>query len=150
MEWQEDTRGLIPMAIYKKTVTSSHCSLVKPWDDKYSISYPDRKVHGANMGPTWVLSAPCWPHELSYMGSTIACCLRAPIRFMNQYEPMLRLCGTHLRASAHVIIGCNEFKNCRIKIIVPSPRDQWIISIGFFNVRLRMCCICCVYRSDGV
>ena len=24
--------------------------------------YPDSKVHGANMGPTWVLSAPYWPH----------------------------------------------------------------------------------------
>ena len=23
---------------------------------------PDSKVHGANMGPTWVLSAPDWPH----------------------------------------------------------------------------------------
>ena len=23
---------------------------------------PDSKVHGANMGPTWVLSAPCGPH----------------------------------------------------------------------------------------
>ena len=22
------------------------------------ISYPDRKVHGANIGPTWVLSVP--------------------------------------------------------------------------------------------
>ena len=22
----------------------------------------DSKVHGANMGPTWVMSAPCWPH----------------------------------------------------------------------------------------
>ena len=25
-------------------------------------SYPDSKVHGANMGPTWVLSAPDGPH----------------------------------------------------------------------------------------
>ena len=25
-------------------------------------TYPDRKVHGANMGPTWVLSAPDGPH----------------------------------------------------------------------------------------
>ena len=25
-------------------------------------SYPDSKVHGANKGPTWVLSAPCGPH----------------------------------------------------------------------------------------
>ena len=24
--------------------------------------FPDCKVHGANMGPTWVLSAPCGPH----------------------------------------------------------------------------------------
>ena len=27
---------------------------------------PDSKVHGANMGPTWVLSAPDGPHEPCY------------------------------------------------------------------------------------
>ena len=27
-----------------------------------AISYPDSKVHGANMGPAWVLSAPDGPH----------------------------------------------------------------------------------------
>ena len=26
------------------------------------MKYPDNKVHGANMGPTWVLSAPDGPH----------------------------------------------------------------------------------------
>ena len=26
------------------------------------MTYPDSKVHGANMGPTWVLSAPGGPH----------------------------------------------------------------------------------------
>ena len=30
--------------------------------------YPDSKVHGANMGPTWVLSAPDGPHELCSHG----------------------------------------------------------------------------------
>ena len=30
-----------------------------PWT-MYAI--PDSKVHGANMGPTWVLSAPGEPH----------------------------------------------------------------------------------------
>ena len=34
------------------------------------INIPDSKVHGANMGPTWVLLAPdgtpCWPHEPCY------------------------------------------------------------------------------------
>ena len=26
------------------------------------MHYPDRKVHGVNMGPTWVLPAPDGPH----------------------------------------------------------------------------------------
>ena len=37
--------------------------------------FPDSKVHGANMWPTWVHLgpvgprwAPCWPHEPSYQG----------------------------------------------------------------------------------
>ena len=29
---------------------------------RINISFPDSKVHGANMGPTWVLSAPDGPH----------------------------------------------------------------------------------------
>ena len=33
---------------------------------------PDSKGHGANMGPTWVMSAPCWPHELCDLRSL--CC----------------------------------------------------------------------------
>ena len=33
--------------------------------------YPDSKVHGANMGPTWVLSAPDGPHEPCYLGNYI-------------------------------------------------------------------------------
>ena len=32
---------------------------------------PDNKVHGANMGPTWVLWAPDGPHEPCYQGCWI-------------------------------------------------------------------------------
>ena len=32
-------------------ITVSQCQII-----------PDSKVHGTNMGPTWVLSAPCGPH----------------------------------------------------------------------------------------
>ena len=32
------------------------------------VSIPDSKVHGANMGPTWDLSAPDGPHESCYQG----------------------------------------------------------------------------------
>ena len=42
-----------------------------PWAFKHrniTITYPDRKVHGVNMGPTWVLSAPDGSHEHCYQG----------------------------------------------------------------------------------
>ena len=32
-------------------------------------AYPDSKIHGANMGPSWVRSAPDGPHEPCYQGS---------------------------------------------------------------------------------
>ena len=28
----------------------------------HSFAYPDNKIHGAHMGPIWVLSAPGGPH----------------------------------------------------------------------------------------
>ena len=31
-------------------------------------TYPDSKVHGAKLGPTGPRWAPCWPHELCYLG----------------------------------------------------------------------------------
>ena len=37
--------------------------LIRPMDKD-----TDSKIHGANMGPTWALSAPCWPHEPCYQG----------------------------------------------------------------------------------
>ena len=32
------------------------------------VSFPDSKVHGAHLGPTGPRWAPCWPHELCYLG----------------------------------------------------------------------------------
>ena len=32
------------------------------------VFFPDSKVYGANMGPTWALSAPDGPHEHCYLG----------------------------------------------------------------------------------
>ena len=38
------------------------CSLLCNFPFANSKSYPDSKVHGANMGPIWVLSVPDGPH----------------------------------------------------------------------------------------
>ena len=54
-----------PGAWQRQGICSHGIDLVLP---KYSIlstrraEFPDSKVHGANMGPTWVLSAPDGPH----------------------------------------------------------------------------------------
>ena len=42
------------------------CLILFPWEVLMTVVYiatkPDNKVHGANLGPTWVLSAPDGPH----------------------------------------------------------------------------------------
>ena len=42
--------------------------LTKDATSQLSSRVPDREVHGANLGPPWVLSAPCWLHESCYHG----------------------------------------------------------------------------------
>ena len=72
----------IPIILSPIIAASKFCEIV--WED--ALCYiktgpctllevhppPDNKVHGANMGPTWVLSAPDGPHvghmNLSYQG----------------------------------------------------------------------------------
>ena len=52
-------------------VTKPTCKLMRSSSKTESAeSYPDSKVRGANMGPIWRW-APCWPHELCYLGNSI-------------------------------------------------------------------------------
>ena len=44
---------------------------------------PDSKVHGANMGPTWVLSAPDGPHELCYQGIRVTLPMQIKVHIPN-------------------------------------------------------------------
>ena len=38
-------------------------SMPRPGIKGMQDKYPDSKIHGANTGPTWVLSAPGGPHD---------------------------------------------------------------------------------------
>ena len=53
-------------AIWRFFITSPNNGFSSIWHQPSHV--PDSKVHGASMGPTWVLSAPCWPHEPCYQG----------------------------------------------------------------------------------
>ena len=60
--------GHLIKRVSKTSVVYSWCSYTmaaafKFVNDRYAtVVCPDSKVHGANMGPTWVLSAPGRPH----------------------------------------------------------------------------------------
>ena len=42
--------------------SSSRASMLTDASAKLSYTFPDSRAHGANMGPTWILSAPGGPH----------------------------------------------------------------------------------------
>ena len=48
------------MGCLKSTMETLVFDILICWKEAH---YPDNKVHGANMGPTWVLSAPDGPHS---------------------------------------------------------------------------------------
>ena len=77
--------GLFPLFLWRCDVAelAAYCvghSTHSPWptnntDVTPPPPPPDSKVQGANMGPIWGRQeprwAPCWPHELCYLGATI-------------------------------------------------------------------------------
>ena len=69
---------------------------------------PDNKVHGANMGPTWVLSgprwAPCWPHEPRYQGSSSVISKNVDCPWM--LEILRKHRKKNLSINQHFICGC--------------------------------------------
>ena len=55
-----------------------------------SSIFPDSKVHGANMGPTWVLSAPDGPH-VGPMNLAIRVAINDMYKYVaGNYYPILR------------------------------------------------------------
>ena len=55
---------------------------MRTWSVDMSVyGIPDSKVHGANMGPTWVLSAPDGPHV-----GPMNLAIREAIRYYNKSQ----------------------------------------------------------------
>ena len=50
------------LVIKRKRPNRQRCTRLSVYRDSIQEDIPDSKVHGANMGPIWVLSAPDGPH----------------------------------------------------------------------------------------
>ena len=84
---------------------------------------PDSKVHGANMGSIWVLSAPFWPHEPCYRGHNIPCpCRRATERHLRVFWIVLILyilCMIYIILTPSSIYHANVFASVNSSPLVP-------------------------------
>ena len=55
--------GLLVLYLgYVPELAYGSCCVSDQYEDYKSRTFPDSKIHGAYMGPTWVLSAPDGPH----------------------------------------------------------------------------------------
>ena len=101
---------------------------------------PDSKVHGANMGPTWVLSAPDGPHigpmNLVIRGQMEKMALHI---YLQYHVPM-----TNLRFSGN---GCKSIY-LLIKFYIEDIFDFVKISVRFFEASAYFMCVASAYACN--
>ena len=59
---------LAPWTLLSGEQVIYYMCVVSPIKYSHGCVFPDSKVHGANLGPTGPRWAPCWPHELYFLG----------------------------------------------------------------------------------
>ena len=70
-----------------------HTPIARPWGRVLGVFCkvnPDSKVHGGQYGPTGPRWAPCWSHELCYLGKYDLCSLLV-IALLNSISYQIRL-----------------------------------------------------------
>ena len=91
------------------------------------LRVPDSKVHGANMGPTWVLSAPDGPHVSPMnLSITVYSYLRVPT--LASHTRRCHVDGSYVTGSRHVLLALCQGKDSwhiSPNIIPPVPRSIW-------------------------
>ena len=78
--WQWHFEGILPKGPYLPCVSMAGRALLAGYPQLMGVRWvcsvhhllthhsPDSKVHGAHLGLTGTRWAPCWPHELCYLG----------------------------------------------------------------------------------
>ena len=89
------------------------------------IDRPDSKVHGANMGPTWVLSAPGGPHEPRYQGGEFP--VPGKRRAFRCHDVFISSLPTHTAHPMNTQTGCGALGLYRFSApVVYIPRlEEW-------------------------
>ena len=92
---------------------------------------PDSKIHGANMGPTCPVGprwAPCWPHELCYLG-----CHTFPIAELNWPLRIIQI----LECARLVLKSSQSPRNvasCLVACKISTRQERYTSNIAFRNL----------------
>ena len=110
-------------------VLFSECLVLTGWKLVFPLyDIPDSKIHGTNMGPTWVLSAPDGPHvglmNLAIWDAWLAVCLA--LQSVCCYCRVWRLTPWEKTACLNGVPKCWDFEAHHGKVdIEPSLHNQW-------------------------
>ena len=113
-------------------------------------------VHGANMGPTWALSAPCWPHEPCYQGTFLKKTPCTKNGHVSYYFKTISLCTSvkvnvffcvcampySISRDHFVYEPANESCNCNVTLSligwVHTQNDPWFHFIKTFSTGIHI------------
>ena len=101
-----------------------------PKESEAGKTYPDIKVHGANMGPTWVLSAPDGPHVVP---------MNLAIRVYNANSPFMgpslkqmeQLLSNHCSHDNHNLKE-SSYMFCQSYLGVAQGKPLWSICVDCY------------------
>ena len=99
-----------------------------------TIPYPESKVHGANMGPTWVLLTPDWPHVGSMnLAIRVSLNMKNPTHMQYTDFPH-RLCHDHNKLR-------NPWHSANKSLLTPNMLRQ------HKHIKYAWCCVCDTHRA---
>ena len=119
--------------------------------------FPDSKVHGANMGPTWVLSAPDGPHvgpqEPCYNALSLLLVLTEWIYYVGRRNP--RLQQGRISITCNIVIVKNDWPCKYISDLGQQKLCWWLVTwwhpaITWTNVALSSKVLCGISLGTSV
>ena len=113
--------------------------IIKLWWKKQTLLWknPDNKVHGANMGPTWVLSAPDGPH-VGPMNLVIRDWQIKESHYLNQSRLTIKILWHSLQGNVYfntkISIPKLWLKITHLKSQPHLPKGQWVFILQMYKL----------------
>ena len=109
---------------------------VSKWPTRPHKVSPDSKVHGANMGPTWVLSAPDGPH-VGLMNIAIRVTKLPSVRYKYRRHPIQQLGYPYNAYVMAYILNSDLITVFELKQFNPRP-DEYVLGKMYLHLNFLL------------